>query len=54
MQDIDLAELVWGEALAKHHPIYLWKYCLKIEKSEYQLELEGCVYIKHIYMSLIL
>ena len=50
VQDVDLTELVWGEQLAKHHPVYLWKYCLKIEKSEYQIELEGFVPVTAVYM----
>lgn len=53
VQDIDLSELVWGEQLAKHHPVYLWKYCLKIEKSEYQIELEGSTSAQPYYDALV-
>ena len=35
VENVDVSALVWGPTLGKHKRCLLWKYCLKIEKTEY-------------------
>ena len=34
VENVDVSSLVWGPTLGKHKRCLLWKYCLKIEKTE--------------------
>ncbi len=49
VENVDVSSLVWGPTLGKHKRCLLWKYCMKIEKTEYQRELEGAVATQEYY-----
>jgi len=49
VENVDVSSLIWGPTLGKHKRCLLWKYCMKIEKTDYQKELEGAVATQDYY-----